>query len=72
MHLGNIKGTGDVNIVNHVILSILLMLVTFYKTLIASYIHYDLLHVVWGMESNRIEDLQKRAKISYTRGTRDN
>ena len=32
--------------------------VTLYKTLIASYIHYGLL--VWGMDCNRIEGLQKR------------
>ena len=35
------------------------VLVTLYKTLIASYIHYGLL--VWGMDCNRIESLQKRA-----------
>ena len=37
------------------------VLVTLYKTLIASYIHYGLL--VWGMDCNRIEGLQKK---SYT------
>ena len=35
------------------------VLVTLYKTLIASYIHYGLL--VWGMDCNRIEGLQKKA-----------
>ena len=34
------------------------VLVTLYKTLIASYIHYGLL--VWGMDCNRIEGLQKK------------
>ena len=34
------------------------ILVSLYKTLIASYIHYGLL--VWGMDCNRIEGLQKR------------
>ena len=33
------------------------VLVTLYKTLIASHIHYGLL--VWGMDCNRIEGLQK-------------
>ena len=35
------------------------VLVTLYKTLIASYIHYGSL--VWGMDCNIIESLQKRA-----------
>ena len=35
------------------------VLVTLYKTLIASYIHYGLL--VWGMDCNRIAVLQKKA-----------
>ena len=34
------------------------VIVTLYKTLIASYIHYGLL--VWGMDCNRIEILQKK------------
>ena len=34
------------------------VLITLYKTLIASYIHYGLL--VWGMDCNRVEGLQKR------------
>ena len=34
------------------------VLVTLYTTLIASYIHYGLL--VWGMDCNRIEGLQKK------------
>ena len=34
------------------------VLITLYKTLIASFIHYGPL--VWGMDCNRIEGLQKR------------
>ena len=33
-------------------------LITLYKTLIASYIHYGLL--VWGMDFNRIEGFKKK------------
>ena len=40
------------------------VLVTLYKTLFASYIHYGLL--VWGMDCNRIEGLQKKGNtIDY-------
>ena len=37
--------------------------VTLYKTLIASHIQYGLL--VWGMDCNRIEGLQKSYTIDY-------